>query len=604
MKLGGCLDKFVFISYKSEDRDQIRPYLDLLDNMGVKYWWDQEINQEWGKDIDAKLIECAAVIGFLTEKATNSGPVFDECRTAAASNKFIPVKLDQSSMRYEFRSLIAFLNYIDLSNTSQERNEAEKVRLIRKIERFVGIPLESGQQTSINNDLPAFSLQKWLTDQDRLPHIAYLVSLCFFEGQNHDHIQMCSALLEKKFTEAGLDKLLRLNNSLTIRQTKLKLLGAESVTYHSESLRHDVDFIRFEDHLLNEELLFYIWDELDQLKAPIIHWIEELLERMPDCINEVASSLSKIGRKNFLSIYSLFLQRWLRGRSIVKFRCADLTLSLMAGDAHVRSYIRDKLFDVSDTGQSIDEPIEPPAASPTALSNAVVATKEEEAKVGTYISDDISVALVTGFTGMAMPDLSIHVFKKIEANLLDPTFPPQEMKNTAQRIRQGIQFILVRSKTDNYARAMLKVFATGIKAWAVDDVKSKQSLLPEFIFNILLSGLTVGRDRESNAISLFALLTEEGAFEPGIVTAFSMVISGALESGNVHIRDMYKDLFKEWVEKLARNRPGKNAPKDLEDIIEADRKAFEELFRSALKCASTESDKERIRYLSKSVCIL
>jgi len=598
------MDKFVFISYKSEDRDQIRPYLNMLESLGVNYWWDQELNNEWGKEIDEKLTDCAAVIGFLTEKATNSSAVFVECRTAVASNKFIPVKLDQSSMGYQFNALIAFLNYIDLSNASQQKNDAEKVRLIRKIERFVGISLQPDPQLAINNAPPALNLEKWITDQERLPHIAYLVSLCFFEGQNHDLIQMCSARLERKFTEAGLDKLLRLNNSLTIKQSKLKLLGAEAVKYKSEALQHEVDFIKFENHLLNEELLFYIWDELDQLKDPIILWIEELIERMPECINDIATSLSKIGRKNFFSIYSIFLNRWLCSRSPYKFRCADITLSLMAGDANVRSYIRDKLFDVSDTSPSVSEPNAPPAAAPVGEANAAIKTEDEAAKNETLITDDIAVALVTGFTGMAMPDLSIHVFKKIEANLLDPTIPADEMGKSAGRIQRGIEFILVRSKTDNYAKSMLKSFATGIKTWALEDVKNKQSLLPEFIFNILLRGLTVGRNRESNTISLSDLLTEEGKFESGIVNAFSMVISGALESGNVYIRDMYKNLFKEWVDNLARSKSEKDIKKELENGIEADRKAFEELFRSALSHASTESDKDRIRYLSKSVCVL
>jgi hypothetical protein len=598
------MDKFVFLSYKSDDRDKIRPYIAMLDNLGIKYWWDQDIDQEWGRDIDAKLNSCAAVIGFLTEKSTNSSPVFEECRTAVASNKFIPVKLDQSSMRYDFRSLIAFLNHIDLSSTSQQKNEAEKARLVQKIAKFVGTPLQPDQLPATQDEPPPFSLEKWITDADRLPHIAYLVSLCIFEGQGHDRIQMCSSLLEQQFTEQGLDKLLQINSSLTIKQAKLKLLGAESVKFRSETLQHDVDFIRFENHLLNEELLFYIWDELDQLKTPIIRWIEDLIERMPECINDIASSLSKIGRRNFLSIYSIFLHRWLRSKSEDKFRCADLTLSLMAGDANVRSYIRDRLFDVSDAAPSIEAPAAPSAVAPNEASNAPIGAEDGAAKGKTFITDDIAVALVTGFTGMAMPDLSIHVFKKIEANLMDPAYAAEDRRRTARRIRRGIDFILVRSKTDQYARAMLKVFATGIKSWALDDVENKHSLLPEFIFNILLSGLTVGRERDSNTISLADLLNEEGGFEPGTVNAFSMVIAGALESGNAHIREMYKDLFKDWVDQLARSKPGKTTNEELEGRIEADRQAFENLFSAALKHASTDSDKDRIRYLCKSICTL
>jgi len=595
------MEKFVFISYKSDDREQIRPYIAMLESMGVKYWWDQQIDQEWGRDIDAKLDACAAVIGFLTEKSTNSSPVFEECRTGVANNKLIPVKLDRSSMRYDFRSLIAFLNHIDLSGNLQEKNEAEKARLIQKIAKFVGKPLPAGALPATQNEPPPFSLEKWITDTDRLPHIAYLVSLCIFEGQGHDRIQMCASLLEQQFTEHGLDKLLRLNSSLTIKQAKLKLLGAEAVSFRSETLQQEVDFIQFENHLLNEELLFYIWGELDQLKTPIIRWIEELIERMPECANDIASSLSKIGRRNFLSIYSIFLHRWLCSKSEDKFRCADLTLSLMAGDSNVRNYIRDKLFDVSDAASTVEAP---PAATPDTTVNLSTNEQDSADKGKAFITNDIAVTLVTGFTGMAMPDLSVHVFKKIEANLMDPAFAAESAALIAQRMREGIKFILVRSKTDPYARAMLKVFATGIKSWALDDVTSKRSLLPEFIFNILLSGLTVGNKRDSNTISLADLLNEAGELEAGTVNAFSMVIDGALESGNTFIRGMYMSLFKEWVAQLATGKSSIRPDEDLENHIQADRRAFESLFSAALRHASTDNDKDRIRFLCKSICTL
>ena len=58
------MDKFIFISYKSEDRELILPYRDWLESMGVKCWWDDLIHQNWSREIDEKLAECAAVIGF------------------------------------------------------------------------------------------------------------------------------------------------------------------------------------------------------------------------------------------------------------------------------------------------------------------------------------------------------------------------------------------------------------------------------------------------------------------------------------------------------------------------------------------------------------
>lgn len=133
---------------------------------------------------------------------------------------------------------------------------------------------------------------------------------------------------------------------------------------------------------------------------------------------------------------------------------------------------------------------------------------------------------------------------------------------------------------------------------------SKRSLLPEFIFNILLSGLTVGNKRDSNTISLADLLNEAGELEAGTVNAFSMVIDGALESGNTFIRGMYMSLFKEWVAQLATGKSSIRPDEDLENHIQADRRAFESLFSAALRHASTDNDKDRIRFLCKSICTL
>jgi TIR domain len=598
------MDKFLFISYKSDDRDRIRPYLDWLDKLGVKYWWDQEIlHQNYGTEIEQKLSECSAVLGFMTEKAFRSGPVLVEFRDAQQSNKLVPVKLDQSNMPYEFKGVIASVNYVDLSGTSQQRIDDEKARLIRKIEEFIGNRLATEAQHVLPDIPSSLNLEAWICNQERLPHIAYLFSLCVFEGRNHDHIQMCATLLEQKFTEAGLEKLLRLNNSLTIKKAKLKLLGAESVQYQSEVLDHQVEYIRFENHLLNEELLVYIWNELDQLKAPIVDWVEELIEQRPECIDDVATSLSKIGRKDFFSIYSLFLHRWLIGRSTAKFRCADLTLSLMTSDANVRGYIRDKLFEISDgtpelenVPASVDGQVPP--------SNSANEEADETSKSESFISNNIAVLLVTGFTGMAMPDLSIQVFKKVEAKLLDPATSQTETNHIVRQIRKGISFILEKSKTDIYAKAMLKVFASGIKSWAVDDVQTDRSLVPEYIFLILLSGLTVGRDRDSNSISLSALFTEDRVFVRSVVNAFAPVIAGALESGSSVIRDGYKDLVRRWVDQLKTSISGQKLSNTLALSIDADRQAFKELFKTVFDLATTENDKYRIRDLCKPVFVL
>ena len=250
------MEKFVFISYKSEDRDLVKPYRDLFDELGIKYWWDDQIDDHWGKDIDRKLTDCAVVVAFLSERAFMSDPVYVECRTARDANKLIPVKLDQAQGEYHFKTVIATLNYIDLAGGSPEAKLAQKKRLLRKVANYLGkdLPADRLADTVVPDVLHADS---YFT-RERLPHMAYVIALCFFEGRPHDMIQACAVRLERVFEQHGLNKLLHLNESLTVKRAKLGLLGAESIEYRSEILQHTVEFIRYKQQLLGNELLWHL----------------------------------------------------------------------------------------------------------------------------------------------------------------------------------------------------------------------------------------------------------------------------------------------------------------------------------------------------------
>lgn len=593
------MEKFLFISYKSEDREKIAPYLILLDESQIPYWWDDQIERGWSDEIEQKLNECSAVVCFLTERAGASGPVYTECRTAADQKKLIPVRLDGAQLNYAFRSLLAFLNYVDLSGDSPAKLEAEKARLLQKIAASMGTGPSPQVPDAHTPEGSLARLASWVTAPDRQPHLAYIVALCVFEGQSHDMVQLCAARLEQKFHHADLHKLLRLNEQLTVKTSKFNLLGAESTRYRSEMLAHDIETVRYVDQQFGDGVLFYIWDELDQLKAPIVDWLHEMVEQTPLYWGDIAATLSKLGRRNFHSIYANFLYPWLRG-SERQFRCADITLSLMASDPDVSSYIRGKLFAVADT---VDE-TKVTAQQGAALVSDSATGQEAGAKTdGAQLSLNTAILLATGYTGMAMPDLAIEVFKKLEAMLLEPNHSPKDFKAAIRPMHDGLHFTLNVSQTDDYARSMVKVFAAGIHDWTRENATTGASLMPEFIFCVLLENITVGRVRR-DTISLSRLLTLDGKIEKATIDAFALVIAGALESGNNVIRERYKDLFKDWCNCLAPTKESQVIQRALESSIDEDRTTFIALFQAALSHASSENDKDRIRFLVKSVCIL
>lgn len=594
------MEKFLFISYKSEDREKIAPYLLLLNELRVPYWWDDQIERGWSDEIEQKLSECAAVVCFLTERAGASGPVYIECRTAADQKKLIPVRLDGAQLNYAFRSLLAFLNYVDLSGDSPAKLEAEKARLLRKIANSMGTDLSPQVPDAHKAESGAARLASWVTAPERQPHLAYIVALCVFEGQSHDMVQLCAARLEQKFHDADLRKLLRLNEQLAVKTSKFNLLGAESTRYRSQMLAHDIETVRYVDQQFGDDMLFYIWDELDQLKAPIVEWLHEMVDQAPQYRGDIAATLSKLGRRNFHSIYANFLDSWLKG-SARQFRCADITLSLIASDPDVRGYIRAKLFAVANAADETVVTAQPgPAGVLDPGSTGQAASEETD---GARLSLNTAILLATGYTGMAMPDLAIEVFKKLEAMLLDPNHSTEDFEAAILPMRVGLRFTLNVSRTDDYARSMLKVFAAGIHDWTRENATIGASLLPEFIFCVLLENITVGRVRR-DTISLSRLLSLDGKTEKATIDAFALVIAGALESGNSFIRERYKALFKVWCDCLAPTKAPQVIQPALERSIDDDRATFTALFQAALSHASSDNDKDRIRFLVKSVCIL
>ena len=584
------MENFVFISYKSDDREQIRPYLQMLEKNGIKYWWDQRIKDEWGRDIDQKLEECAAVISFLTERST-SPEVYTEIKRAKDAGKLIPVKLDRAKLRYEFESTIAFLNYIDLSSESIEKNEAELQRLLCKISEKTGagagnVLASSGKMGVLSkNDMEA-----WLLKKERLPHLAYIVALCFFGGQSHEFIQFCVAFLEQKFIEAGLDNLLGLRSEIITRTNKLGLINATVLSYRSKITESDVEQIVFEDHLFGEKALLCLWNEFDQLRLPIIEWIELLLDRYPTlCLGDIAAALSKIGRNNFRSLYDFLLQPWLNRSRPSRFRCADIALSLLVDTPAIKQFVRKQMLQV-EAGEALEEFGTTSSSNDTKSANEDPPAQEDATSVNMWaLSRSAAIALVTGYTGMAMPDLSIALFKRIEDDLL--TDHNMRFADLMRSIDKGIDFMLTNATSDGYARSLTLVFAKGICDWIPDEAEGRRSYLPEFIFLRLLERLTLEADRRR--ITLPVLLDGDAEFGINTMLSFAKIVSRSLESGNRFIRDGYTKWMKSWRNKIKTAASGKRIDAA---VLDEENDVFLKLFDAAVHYASSPNDVERIKF--------
>jgi TIR domain-containing protein/patatin-like phospholipase len=86
----------VFMSYRSEDRDLILPFVKQLGLLGLDVWFDQQIRvgERWDGSIDENLKAARCVIVFWTQRSVQSAWVMFESIAAQQRNALIPVFLE------------------------------------------------------------------------------------------------------------------------------------------------------------------------------------------------------------------------------------------------------------------------------------------------------------------------------------------------------------------------------------------------------------------------------------------------------------------------------------------------------------------------------
>lgn len=89
----------VFVSYKAEDRERVRPLVDALQSDGLSVWWDAHIGggDEWRETIARELEEAACVIVAWSKRSTASEGRFvrDEAARALRRGAYLPVRIDK-----------------------------------------------------------------------------------------------------------------------------------------------------------------------------------------------------------------------------------------------------------------------------------------------------------------------------------------------------------------------------------------------------------------------------------------------------------------------------------------------------------------------------
>ena len=145
-------ERFIFVSYASGDRALVEQVVSLIEEAGMKVWWDRDLRAgtSWREDIAARLQSSAAVLTLWTERSVASKPVIEEAAHAQRSRKLVHARLDDSSLPYGFSET----QYADLRRWDGSGTHLEMRRLIQALRDRVQPPGEEEMRDRVISSAP------------------------------------------------------------------------------------------------------------------------------------------------------------------------------------------------------------------------------------------------------------------------------------------------------------------------------------------------------------------------------------------------------------------------------------------------------------------
>ena len=128
----------VFVSYKAEDRQRVRPLVEALQADGLSVWWDANIGagDEWRESIASNLDQARCVIVVWSKRSTGPDGRFvrDEAARAAKRHVYVPVTIDRVDPPLGFGET----QCLPLSGWKGDREDARYLALLDAARHTVG----------------------------------------------------------------------------------------------------------------------------------------------------------------------------------------------------------------------------------------------------------------------------------------------------------------------------------------------------------------------------------------------------------------------------------------------------------------------------------
>lgn len=573
----------VFISYKSEDRPLVEPIVELLRREGFRCWWDQDIRAEWSAEIDYALEQSRLVIAILTERAVRSDFVYAECETAKSAGKLLPVRLDSAPLPYHFRAITSLLNYIDY----RHGDEVSEKRLAERVRSLIGEAGSSDRSIAVNVSHVTSKRVDSIFFPDRLHRVLpYAASLSLFEGYPHEAvysnaIALRETLIKHRIIGDGTQ------NSLGMRQTDLlEAAGAVKKSREVSYRPMPVETVEFENPEDARILLSTLWGQFDELRAPFIDWLSEIILKGPQSLDNVALAVSSLLSSHFNSVFHLVVDDWICGTDPKKIECADKALSLACADERLEDFFRTWLPALSDN-----------SARASSLR--------------------VAIRLSCGFLGLRVPDSSFALLSAIDRDVQSGALSKSGIDAIIQEVDRALNRLVKAAHADPYCRASMRHFIGRFAVCIQGSVDEDQYALPEYVLFQALRRLVAGRktidvdgastvtDDQTGAMDQSAPTTDlndESADLPTTHISIAYLLSGDAGDQSLLV-DSIAALMEKWMSARAtRSRAETLLKRWCREAAAAEKsgfsrdKALEHLINNIYNRATDPDSKSRIAY--------
>lgn len=136
----------IFISYASEDRARVKPFVEALEKRGWSVWWDRTIlpGKTWEDVIEAAIHEARCIVVLWSQSSVKSDWVRKEARTGRARGILVPALIDDVPVPWAFNEIQA----ANLVGWAGEAPNAEFVLFVEAISALLPVKASVQEKAS------------------------------------------------------------------------------------------------------------------------------------------------------------------------------------------------------------------------------------------------------------------------------------------------------------------------------------------------------------------------------------------------------------------------------------------------------------------------